>query len=135
MQAAMWDPTLLQESGATTRGALASAVVAAAACVAHQLIDHPPGDDGVLQPGGKGVPQVMRTPQVQVAQLGPGYRHRGLVDPLQVVGRQRRPGTPRNAIAATRSRQDEILGTGTAGELAADCLDEEIVAVEGPTAG
>ena len=36
------------------------------------------------------VPQVMRAPQVQVAQVGPGRVHGGLVDPPQVVGPSRR---------------------------------------------
>jgi Single-strand binding protein family len=66
------------------------AAVAAAACVAHSHVDDPRGDGGVLQPRREGVPQVMRAPQVQVAQVGPGRVHGGLVDPPQVVGPSRR---------------------------------------------
>jgi hypothetical protein len=40
-------------------GAAAGGVVVAAAGVAHQLIDHPRGDGGVLQPGREGMPQVI----------------------------------------------------------------------------
>ena len=38
-------------------------------------------DGGFLQPGGEDVPQDMRAPQVQVAQVTPGRVHRGLVVP------------------------------------------------------
>jgi hypothetical protein len=61
-----------------------------AGLVAHRLVDDPGRDAGVLQPGREGVPQVMRAPQVQVAQVGPGRVHGGLVDPPQVVGPSRR---------------------------------------------
>jgi hypothetical protein len=44
-----------------------TALTVAAAGVAHQLIDDPGGDAGVLQPGGEGMPQVMRATQIQVA--------------------------------------------------------------------
>ena len=57
----------------------AAGAVAAAARVAHQLIDDPRGDGGILQPGGEGVPQVMGATQVQVVKAGPGRIDRGLV--------------------------------------------------------
>jgi hypothetical protein len=47
-------------------GTAAGGVVGAAAGVAHQLVDHPGGDGGVLQPGREGMPQV------RVAQSRPG---------------------------------------------------------------
>jgi hypothetical protein len=53
--------------------------------VAHQLIDHPRGDAGVLQPGREGVAQVVGSVQVQVRQVGAGGGDRGLVDPAKVV--------------------------------------------------
>jgi hypothetical protein len=40
--------------------------------VAHQLIDHPGGDAGILQPGREGVAQVVRPMQVQAVQ-GTGH--------------------------------------------------------------
>jgi hypothetical protein len=38
--------------------------------VAHQLIDHPDRDAGILQPGREGVPQVVWPMQVQAVQAG-----------------------------------------------------------------
>jgi hypothetical protein len=67
-------------------GAAAAGAVAAAAGVAHQLIDHARRDGRVLQPGGEGVPQVMRAMQIEVAKVGPGRLHGGLIDPPQIVG-------------------------------------------------
>jgi hypothetical protein len=58
--------------------------------VAHQLVDHPRGDAGIFQPGREGVAQVVGTMQVKVGQVLAGGGDRGLVDPAQVVGRQRR---------------------------------------------
>jgi hypothetical protein len=45
-------------------------VAAAAGLVAHQLVDHPGGDAGVLQPGRVGVPEVMSAVQVDRIQQG-----------------------------------------------------------------
>jgi hypothetical protein len=71
-------------------GAASLLAAATGGFVAHQLVNDPGGDAGVLQPGREGVPQVMRAPQVQVAQVGPGRVHGGLGDPPQVVDPSRR---------------------------------------------
>jgi hypothetical protein len=68
-----------------------AAAAAAAAGVAHQPVNHPRGDAGVLQPRGEGMPQVVGAAQVQVRQVGAGAGDRGLVGAAQVVGGQRRP--------------------------------------------
>jgi hypothetical protein len=61
-----------------------------------------------------------------VSQVGPGRLDRGLVDPPQVVGGQRRPGAPWDAVAAPGPGQDQILRSGSAGELAGDCLADPL---------
>ena len=48
------------------RAALAPAAVAAG--VAHEFVDHPGGDAGVLQPGREGVPQVVGAAQLEVVE-------------------------------------------------------------------
>jgi hypothetical protein len=48
---------------ATYRTTIAAST-AAAAGVAHQLVDHPGGDAGIFQPGREGVAQVMGAVQV-----------------------------------------------------------------------
>jgi hypothetical protein len=48
------------------RAALVAAAVAAG--VAHEFVDHPGGDAGVLQPGREGVPKVVRSVQVEVVE-------------------------------------------------------------------
>jgi hypothetical protein len=62
--------------------------------------------------------------QVEVDQGFAGVRDGGLVDPAQVVGRQRGSGTPRDAVAAARTGEHQLVGTGTGEELAADCLPD-----------
>jgi hypothetical protein len=96
-------------------GTAAGGVVGAAAGVAHQLVDHPGGDGGVLQPGREGMPQVMGAPQVRVASPAPAALHGGLVDPPQVVGGQWRSSAARDAVATTGPREDQVLGAGLAG--------------------
>src|SRR5215211_221962 len=66
------------------------------------------------------MPQIMRAPKVKMDEVGPGRLDRGLVDPPQVGGGQRRPGTVRDAVAATGPGEDQVLGTGAGGELAGD---------------
>jgi hypothetical protein len=73
-------------------------------------------------PSGEGVPQVMGAAQIQVGQHRPGRLHGGLVDPPQVVGRQRRPSAARDAVAAPRSGEDQVLRSTAVGELAGDGL-------------
>src|SRR5215217_8931063 len=90
--------------------------------VAHQLVDHPGGDAGVLQPGREGVAQVVRAVQVQVAEVLAGGGDRGLVDAAQVVGGQRGSGAAGDAVAAARAREHQLVGPGAGGELAADGL-------------
>jgi hypothetical protein len=89
----------------------ACAAVAAAACGAHSHVDDPRGDGGVLQPCREGVPQGMRAPQVQVAQVGPGRVHGGLVDPPQVVGPSRRRNAYRRRAGATTTTHAVVLAT------------------------
>jgi hypothetical protein len=50
--------------------AAAVQLAAAAALVAHQLVNHAGGDAGVLQPGREGVAEVMGPAQVQVVEVG-----------------------------------------------------------------
>jgi hypothetical protein len=64
----------------------------------------------------------MRPAKVQVGQVGPGRLDGGLVDPPQVVCGNGRPGAAGDAVAAPGSGQDQVLGLGAAGELAADGL-------------
>jgi hypothetical protein len=73
----------------------------------HQLVDHPGGDGGVLQPGSEGVPQVMRAAQVEMGKVGSSRLDRGLVDPPQIGGRQRRPSAAGDAVAATGPGEDQ----------------------------
>ena len=53
------------------------------------------------------MPQIMRAPKVKMDEVGPGRLDRGLVDPPQVGGGQRRPGTVRDAVAATGPGEDQ----------------------------
>ena len=55
----------------TAHRAAAGVAVAAATGVAHQLINDPRGDGGILQPRREGMPQVMRAPQVEMGEVGP----------------------------------------------------------------
>jgi hypothetical protein len=48
----------------------AEVAAAAAGLVAHQLVDHPGRDAGVLQPGRVGVPEVVRAVQLDRIQQG-----------------------------------------------------------------
>jgi hypothetical protein len=64
-----------------------------------------------------------------------GRLHRGLVDPPQIGGRQRRPGTAGNAVATTGPREDQILRTGPAGQLAGDRLPDLVAHGHRPDAG
>jgi hypothetical protein len=65
---------------ASTDSAATVQLSAVAALVAHQLVDHPGGDAGVLQPGGECVAQVVWAVQLQLVEpvgrvdvlVGPG---------------------------------------------------------------
>jgi hypothetical protein len=68
--------------------------------------------------------QVVGAMQVEVGQVLTGGGDRGLVDAPQVVGRQRGPGTARDAIAAARAGEHQIVGLAGGGELAGDGLPD-----------
>src|SRR6266508_1240819 len=68
-------------------------LAALAAAVAHQLIDDPGWDAGVLEPGGEGVAEVVRAVQVD------------RIEQRMAGGRQRRPGALHPILAGAVDRR------------------------------
>jgi hypothetical protein len=83
----------------------ASVLARAAGAVAHQLVDHPGRDAGVLQPGRVGVPEVVAAVQVHPIQQGSRWTGRAELRPAGsslVVRRDPAPMTETRATTSTR---------------------------------
>jgi hypothetical protein len=91
-----------------------------AASVAHEFVDHPRGDAGVLQPGREGVPQVMWAAQLQVVQAVVAYRVLWRPAWLAVVGVL--PGRQANCLQLPEGVVDGAERGAAAEKPAADCL-------------
>src|SRR6266511_3959519 len=95
--------------GLAVHAADRSAARAARGAVAHQFVDHANGDALFFEPGGVGVPEVVRAVQVEMAEaevlergvLGglAGAMDGALVDAAEVVAGEHRPSAARDARA------------------------------------
>jgi hypothetical protein len=100
----------------------AAEVAAAAGLVAHELVNHPGGDAGVLQPGRVGVPQVVGAVQLDRIQQGiTGDRQRrppaGQLVLVVVVDRSQAGGVQFAQGGRDGSRTDRALaGSGESGD-------------------
>ena len=82
------DPGRHLLGGVPVAGADAAATVqlpAAAALVAHQLINHPGRDPFILQPGREAVPEIVGSAKLQMREVALGAVGRVLVEPAKAV--------------------------------------------------
>src|SRR5215213_11564573 len=69
-----------------------------ATLVAHEFVDHPGRDAGVLQPGREGVPEVVGATELEVFEVG--ALDRGLVHATDAVSGEHGPGPGGHMVAA-----------------------------------
>jgi hypothetical protein len=83
----------------------------ATALVAHELIDDPRRDAGVLQPGREAVPKIVGSAQLQMLKVGASTLDSTLVEAAKAVARQGRPGATGHAVATAGASGDQGEGS------------------------
>ena len=114
--------------GVPVAGADAAATLelpAAAALVTHKLIDHPGRDAGVLEPGRKAVPKIVRPAKLQMRKVALGSVGCVLVEVTKAVTREDRSGAKGHAVPAAGTGKDERVGVRIGRQLATNRLDHQ----------